>query len=314
MVGEALLAAATASAPINNTPLRKQACCKSGGMLSSQVFDGDIPYLYKQSRNNRMAFRSATGNDWVKECKATGSAQNAIRDPSWHSEQMSQPWRSCLFEWFAASGERHSSSRGLLIPSQLQRQGRPGKYLSSRTSGVLDSCHTGNRVESVPSIDVSRRRVSLLICSHIHVTYGSARRGVVAFRRWFHGKGQGGPPYFNPDKDAFPPASIPREQLLDRWEQHTQHCPSCKKVRIEAVLSAVLAEQVHVPWCRVHHAKLLCHANVMHMQSRASKPAGRNNARARGSRSICVLSRQDSRLMHLVCCRRCQGCSLCRRC
>ena len=53
----------------------------------------------------------------------------------------------------------------------------------------------------------------------------------MAFRRWFHGKGRGGPPYFNPDKDAFPPASIPREQLLNRWEQHTRHCPSCKKVR-----------------------------------------------------------------------------------
>ena len=56
-------------------------------------------------------------------------------------------------------------------------------------------------------------------------------RGVVAFRRWYHGKGQGGPPYFNPDKDILPPANIPREQLLNRWEQHTQHCPSCKKVR-----------------------------------------------------------------------------------
>ena len=57
------------------------------------------------------------------------------------------------------------------------------------------------------------------------------RRGVVAFRRWFHGKGQGGPQYFNPGKDVIPPASMPREQLLDRWEQHTKHCPSCKRVR-----------------------------------------------------------------------------------
>ena len=34
---------------------------------TAQVFDGDIPYLYKQSRNNRLAFKNATGNDWVKE-------------------------------------------------------------------------------------------------------------------------------------------------------------------------------------------------------------------------------------------------------
>ncbi len=78
------------------------------------------------------------------------------------------------------------------------------------------------------------RNVQLICCSSspfIIDLVCHTGRGVVAFRRWYHGKGQGGPPYFNPGQDVLPPASIPRTQLLDRWGQHTQHCPSCQKVR-----------------------------------------------------------------------------------
>ena len=52
----------------------------------------------------------------------------------------------------------------------------------------------------------------------------------MAFRRWYHGRGGGGPPFFNPDKDVLPPINPPRTQLLDRYDQHTKHCTSCKKV------------------------------------------------------------------------------------
>ncbi len=45
-----------------------------------QVFDGDIPYLYKQSRNNRLAFKSATGNDWVKEYFLPGQSDRCAPD------------------------------------------------------------------------------------------------------------------------------------------------------------------------------------------------------------------------------------------
>ena len=88
-------------------------------------------------------------------------------------------------------------------------------------------------------------------------------RGVVAFRRWYHGKGQGGPPYFNSGQDVLPPASIPRMQLLDRWEQHTQHCPSCQKARELTVphIACQLLRHVHVlePHSILHQVLHLCH-------------------------------------------------------
>ena len=47
----------------------------------TQVFDGDIPYLYKQSRNNRMAFQNAIGNDWVKEYFLPGQSDRCAHEP-----------------------------------------------------------------------------------------------------------------------------------------------------------------------------------------------------------------------------------------
>ncbi len=49
---------------------------------TAQVFDGDIPYLYKQSRNNRLAFKTATGNDWVKEYFLPGQSDRCVVIPS----------------------------------------------------------------------------------------------------------------------------------------------------------------------------------------------------------------------------------------
>ena len=42
------------------------------------MFDGDIPYLYKQSRNNRLAFKNAVGNDWVKEYFLPGQSDRCV--------------------------------------------------------------------------------------------------------------------------------------------------------------------------------------------------------------------------------------------
>lgn len=48
-------------------------------------------------------------------------------------------------------------------------------------------------------------------------------------RKWFHGpRGRSGP--FKQVHEA--PAFMKREEILDRYNQHVKHCPSCSKVRI----------------------------------------------------------------------------------
>ena len=45
-------------------------------LFLSEVFDGDIPYLYKQSRSNRAAF--AAGREWVKEYYLPGQSDRCV--------------------------------------------------------------------------------------------------------------------------------------------------------------------------------------------------------------------------------------------
>ncbi|EIE23397.1 hypothetical protein COCSUDRAFT_47272 [Coccomyxa subellipsoidea C-169] len=49
-----------------------------------------------------------------------------------------------------------------------------------------------------------------------------ADRMVLEFRRWLDSRGGGGPTPGDPG-----PILDDRQKLLDRWEQHTKHCPSC---------------------------------------------------------------------------------------
>lgn len=53
-----------------------------------------------------------------------------------------------------------------------------------------------------------------------------ADRMVLEFRRWLDKRGAGGPTPGDPG-----PFQDDRSALLDRYEQHTKHCPSCLKVR-----------------------------------------------------------------------------------
>ncbi len=64
-------------------------------------------------------------------------------------------------------------------------------------------------------------------------------RAVVLLRRWLDEYAGGGPTYspFHALKGQpapAPPAAgrpLSRRQILDRYEQHTRHCPSCRRVR-----------------------------------------------------------------------------------
>ena len=54
-------------------------------------------------------------------------------------------------------------------------------------------------------------------------------RSVLAWRKWFHKQGQSG--YWRQlGQEATPAPDLAREQLLDRYHQHTKNCPSCSKV------------------------------------------------------------------------------------
>ncbi|WIA38769.1 hypothetical protein OEZ86_002061 [Tetradesmus obliquus] len=76
-------------------------------------------------------------------------------------------------------------------------------------------------------------------------------QGPIAFRTWLHKHGGGGPVVANIlDPTGFGASQhLPRRQLLDRFESHTKHCPSCTKAlnsfqtlqRIAAQASTVLA-------------------------------------------------------------------------
>ena len=136
-----------------------------------------------------------------------------------------------------------------------------------------------------------------------------AGRGVVAFRRWYHGKGQGGPQYFNPGQDVLPPASIPRTQLLDRWGQHTQHCPSCQKVRVGRCLrSHAPAVLGRAQGCLADMTDV-CQGTSANQEAGLTAPSGRDffqSAMNAAHRRHCV-SRDP------MPCRRCPGRSVCRR-
>eukprot|EP00884_Botryococcus_braunii_P002002 jgi/Botrbrau1/11802/Bobra.0224s0008.2 len=52
--------------------------------------------------------------------------------------------------------------------------------------------------------------------------------GVIAWRKWFHGRGRSGYVEASEGTPALPPV-IPVAQKFDRYNQHTKHCPSCSK-------------------------------------------------------------------------------------
>lgn len=60
----------------------------------------------------------------------------------------------------------------------------------------------------------------------------SADRFVALMRTWMDAEAGGGPAYFGADplaQDMGESAALTREQMLDRYNQHTRHCPECQK-------------------------------------------------------------------------------------
>ena len=51
---------------------------------------------------------------------------------------------------------------------------------------------------------------------------------VAAFRAWLDGRGGGGPTPLA--AGPLPPELQSKEQMLDRYSQHTRFCPSCSRV------------------------------------------------------------------------------------
>ena len=111
--------------------------------------------------------------------------------------------------------------------------------------------------------------------------FAAPRRSVLAWRKWFHRQGSGGFWAASPS----PAPDLAREQLLDRFHQHTQHCPACSKVRMHMqaqlksgslclitkpgrVISA--GEQAALGCCFPARCAC-CHIAVLHIFGRAMK-------------------------------------------
>lgn len=52
--------------------------------------------------------------------------------------------------------------------------------------------------------------------------------GAVAWRKWFNGRGRGGPTKAAGQSPLVPAHGLPRTQLLDRHAQHVSQCSSCQ--------------------------------------------------------------------------------------
>lgn len=69
--------------------------------------------------------------------------------------------------------------------------------------------------------------------SKLTFTPTQADRFVLAFRNWLKKHGKGGPEWFPEAKVGLPPPStvFSKRQMLDRFEQHTLMCSSCRKAQ-----------------------------------------------------------------------------------
>ena len=62
------------------------------------------------------------------------------------------------------------------------------------------------------------------------------RRIVTAWRQWLEGKGS---PGWVAGSEAPPAGLLPKAQLLDRYEQHTKHCPHCLRVHLTSLAHTI---------------------------------------------------------------------------
>lgn len=89
-------------------------------------------------------------------------------------------------------------------------------HIESLQAAVMHVCVT---LQYRPKIDNLYRLKFTSLC-----------RSVLAWRKWFHKEGQGGH-WRASGQLATPAPQLSREQLLDRYHQHTKNCPACSKVR-----------------------------------------------------------------------------------
>lgn len=89
-------------------------------------------------------------------------------------------------------------------------------------------------------------RSPLILGSHVLRRLASrACRIVTAFRAWLSGRGAGGPVPIKGTKEL-----LPEHELLNHYEQHVCHCPSCSKVTTPTFLALC--------WSVIHRCSRLC--------------------------------------------------------
>ena len=111
---------------------------------------------------------------------------------------------------------RNGFTRRLLAADRAAGNARPGEQLL--TEGKSDVTSTAELHSRHALMHILEGCLSLLLC-----------RSVLAWRKWFHKQGHSG--YWQQiGREATPAPDLTREQLLDRYHQHTKNCPACSKV------------------------------------------------------------------------------------
>lgn len=98
-------------------------------------------------------------------------------------------------------------------------------YKECRGAAVSAAVLLGGRAQAVHKLlqaASSRPQGSLILIALL------AHRLVAAFRKWLDMRGGGGPPTKLPSQ--LPPLVDRQEVFLNRYEQHTKHCPYCSGV------------------------------------------------------------------------------------
>ena len=120
--------------------------------------------------------------------------------------------------WLSASLLDHPTQR-----ESSGMQGTGGRWVSTADHFGVSPFAVTRRAKDALEIIPNALRSPLQIRVDVLCVW---RRMVLEFRRWLDSRGGGGPTPGDPG-----PLLDDRHALLDRWEQHTKHCPSCLKVR-----------------------------------------------------------------------------------
>lgn len=84
----------------------------------------------------------------------------------------------------------------------------------------------------------------------------------MAFRQWLHERAGGDVGWAGGVTSADLPPARSRQQLLSRWDRHTQHCASCKQVCCPQTYIHTVGAQTHIQQVVIVHCVCILHIHM----------------------------------------------------